>query len=59
MKRFLIIASLVLTLANVGAGVVYACTCNENGQQVCSGNKECYHDENGRCHCSDYPPQEM
>lgn len=58
MKRFLIIASLVLTLANVGAGVVYACTCFEHGQQVCSGNKECWHDAAGECHCTDWPIQD-
>lgn len=56
MKRFLIIASLVLTLANVGAGIAYACECKQNGEVKCTGNKECWEDIFGKCHCTDYPP---
>ena len=55
MKRFLIIASLVLTLCNVGAGVAYACSCYENGVLACKtdGPGHCYKDAGGRCHCKD------
>ena len=53
MKRFLMIASLLITLANVGAGVVYACKCYENGEVACEGNDHCYHDAGGKCHCKD------
>jgi hypothetical protein len=55
MKRFLMIAGLVLTLSNVGAGIAYACSCFENGLKACetSGTGTCYHDANGRCHCDD------
>jgi hypothetical protein len=54
MKRFLIIGSLVITLANIGAGIAYACECYEGGLLACKGNKECYRDANDKCHCSDY-----
>lgn len=53
MKRFLMIASLLITLCNVGAGVVYACKCYENGVVVCEGNDHCYQDAGGKCHCRD------
>lgn len=55
MKRLLIIVGLLLTLCNVvGMGVAYACKCYEGGVLACEGNKECYHDANGKCHCTDY-----
>ena len=54
-KRLLMIAGLVITLCNVGAGIAYACTCYENGQPACStdGPGNCYKDAGGRCHCKD------
>lgn len=58
MKRLLIIASLVVTLCNVGAGLVYACECYENGVLACKGNDHCYHDAGGKCHCKDRPALE-
>ncbi len=59
MKRLAMIAALVITLCNVGAGVVYACTCYENGQKVCEGNDHCYQDAGGKCHCKDRPAEEL
>lgn len=54
MKRFLMIASLLITLGNVGAGVVYACKCYENEKIVCeTDNGHCYQDAGGKCHCKD------
>jgi hypothetical protein len=55
MKRLLMIAGLVITLCNVGAGIAYACSCYENGQIACStdGPGHCYKDAGGRCHCKD------
>ncbi len=55
MKRLLMIAGLLITLCNVGAVVVYACSCYENGQKACetSGPGHCYHDAGGKCHCVD------
>ena len=53
MKRLSMIAALVITLCNVGAGVVYACSCYENSQKVCEGNDHCYQDAGGKCHCKD------
>jgi len=55
MKRLLMIAGLVITLCNVGAGIAYACSCYENGQIACStdGAGHCYKDAGGRCHCKD------
>lgn len=55
MKRLLMIAGLVITLCNVGAGIAYACTCYENGEKACetSGAGHCYKDAGGRCHCVD------
>jgi hypothetical protein len=46
------IAALLITLCNVGAGVVYACKCYEAGGAWCEGNF-CWADAFGRCHCSD------
>ena len=37
MKKILLIAGLLITLGNVGAGVVYACKCYERGDLVCEG----------------------
>ena len=53
MKRLLMIAGLLITLGNVTAGVVYACTCYENGSKACDATGHCYHDAGGRCHCVD------
>ena len=50
MKKILLIAGLLITLGNVGAGVVYACKCYERGDLICEG-KFCWYD-NG-CFCSD------
>ena len=55
MKRLLMIAGLVITLCNIGAGVAFACTCYEDGKKACSssGPGHCYKDAEGRCHCTD------
>jgi len=58
MKRFLIITCLVLTLANIGGGIAYACECLINGVVDCRGNKECWKDDAGKCHCTDYQMEE-
>ena len=41
MKRFLMIAGLLITISNIGAGIAYACSCFENGQKACetTGNR--------------------
>lgn len=55
MKRLLMIAGLVLTLCNVGAGIAYACSCFEGGEKACEtkGTGVCYRDAGGHCHCED------
>ena len=55
MKRFLMIAGLLITISNIGAGIAYACSCFENGQKACetTGTGNCYRDAGGRCHCVD------
>ena len=55
MKRFLMIAGLLITVSNIGAGIAYACSCFENGQKACetTGTGTCYRDAGGRCHCVD------
>ena len=53
MKKILMGIALAITLANVSAGVVYACTCYDQvGSCSASGaGAECYHDAQGKCHC--------
>ena len=58
MKRLFMITALVITLCNVGAGVVYACSCFENEKKVCEGTYHCYQDAGGKCHCKDAPATE-
>lgn len=57
MRRFLMIATLLITLCNVGAVVAYACKCYEKGDPnpACetSGSGHCYRDAGGKCHCVD------
>jgi len=52
MKKLLMIAGLLITLCNVGAGVSYAiCKCFEDGVLACQASY-CWM-EYGRCYCSD------
>lgn len=53
MKRFLMIAGLLLSLCNVSLGIAYACTCSGSGGGGCSGTGECSQDTSGQCHCTD------
>jgi hypothetical protein len=55
MKRFLMIAGLVLTLSNVGLGIAYACTCDDvfGGCSASGEGATCGHDANGLCQCKD------
>ena len=55
MKRFLMIAGLVLTLSNVGLGIAYACTCDDpfGGCSATGKGATCEHQPNGLCKCTD------
>jgi hypothetical protein len=59
MKRLLMIATLVITLFNAGAGITYACICYIGGVKDCetSGPCHCYKDAGGKCHCDDDPAE--
>jgi hypothetical protein len=55
MRRFLMIAGLVLTLSNVGMGIAYACTCTDTGGGGCTATGQgatCVHTTGG-CVCTD------
>jgi hypothetical protein len=51
MKKLLMIAGLLITLCNVGAGVVYACFCIDKYEHRCDG-QECWVDSHDHCNCS-------
>jgi hypothetical protein len=51
MKKLLMIAGLLITLCNVGAGVVCACFCIDKYEHRCDG-QECWVDSHDHCNCS-------
>ena len=55
MKKFLMVAALLVTLCNVSFGVAYACVCTDQtgGCSAHGEGAECYHDAAGKCHCKD------
>lgn len=61
MKRLLMIAGLALTLSNVGLGIAYACSCDDQyGGCTASGKgATCEHvPPTGVCRCTDGAPLE-
>jgi hypothetical protein len=55
MRRLLMIAGLILTLSNVGLGIAYACSCqDQHGGCTASGKgATCGHNAQGLCICTD------
>ncbi|HEY0367137.1 MAG TPA: hypothetical protein VGC73_11735 [Pyrinomonadaceae bacterium] len=55
MRRFLMIAGLVLTLSNVGLGIAYACSCTDvfGGCTATGKGATCGHNSQGVCVCTD------